>query len=87
VINIAYTPQSLFDIPETSMVTNDFTYSFHAFVAAPGLEGTVVRTGAPCATVEDVVAGVLLCELHDTSNSAAAATSDETREDFMLPKK
>ena len=70
-----------------SMVTNDCTYSFHAFVAAPGLEGTVVRTGAPCATVEDVVAGVLLCELHDTNISAAATISDETREDFMLPRK
>ena len=66
------------------MVTNDFTYSFHAFVAAPGLEGTVVRTGAPCATVEDVVAGVLLCELHDTENSATAAMNNEARADFML---
>jgi len=69
------------------MVTNDFTYSFHAFVAAPGLEGTVVRTGAPCTTVEDVVAGVLLRELHDTNSSAAATISVETREGFMLPRK
>ena len=69
------------------MVTNDFTYSFHAFVAAPGFEGTVVRTGAPCITVEEVVVGVVLCELHDINNSAAATISDETREDFMLPKK
>ena len=53
----------------------------------PGFEGTVVRTGAPCTTVEELVVGVLLCELHDTNNSAAATTSDETREDFMLPKK
>jgi len=68
-------------------VTNDFTYSFHAFVAAPGLEGTVVRTGAPCAAVEDVVAGVLLCELHDASSSAVATINEDTREDFMLPKK
>jgi hypothetical protein len=37
--------------------------------------------------VEAVVVGVLLCELHDTNNSATATTSDETREDFMLPKK
>ena len=70
-----------------SMVTNDCTYSFHAFVAAPGLEGTVVRTGAPCATVEEVVVGVLRCELHDTNISAAATISDETREDLILPKK
>jgi len=69
------------------MVTNDFTYSFHAFVAAPGLEGTVVRTGAPSTTVEDVVAGVLLRELHDTNSSAAATISVETREGFMLPRK
>jgi hypothetical protein len=47
----------------------------------------VVRTGARCTTVEEVVVGVLLCELHDTNNSATATTSDETREDFMLPKK
>ena len=66
------------------MVTNDFTYSFHAFVAAPGLEGTVVRTGAPCATVDEVVVGVLLCELHDTENSATAAMNNEVRAVFML---
>jgi hypothetical protein len=84
---MAYVPQSLFDIPETSMVTNDCTYFSQAFVAAPGFEGTVVRTGAPCITVEDVVTGVVLCELHDINNSAAATISDETREDFMLPKK
>ena len=65
------------------MVTNDFTYSFHAFVAAPGLEGTVVRTGAPCATVEDVVTGVPLCELHDASSSVAAMINEATRDDFM----
>ena len=65
------------------MVTNDFTYSFHAFVAAPGLEGTVVRTGASCSTVEDVVAGVLLCELHDASSSAVAMINEDTRDDFM----
>jgi len=65
------------------MVTNDFTYSFHAFVAAPGFEGTVVRTGAPCTTVEDVVTGVLLCELHDTSSSAVAMINEDTRDDFM----
>jgi len=65
------------------MVTNDFTYSFHAFVAAPGLEGTVVRTGAPCATVEDVVTGVLLRELHDASSSAIAMINEDTRDDFM----
>ena len=65
------------------MVTNDFTYSFHAFVAAPGFEGTVVRTGAPGATVEDVVAGVLLCELHDASSSAVAMINEDTRDDFM----
>ena len=65
------------------MVTNDFTYSFHAFVAAPGLDGIVVRTGALCATVEDVVAGVLLCELHDASSSAVAMINEDTRDDFM----
>ena len=65
------------------MVTNDFTYSFHAFVAAPGFDGTVVRTGAPCATVEGVVAGVLLCELHDASSSAVAIINEDTRDDFM----
>ena len=65
------------------MVTNDFTYSFHAFVAAPGFDGTVVRTGAPCATVDDVVAGVLLCELHDASSSAVAMINEDTRGDFM----
>ena len=65
------------------MVTNDFTYSFHACVAAPGLEGTVVRTGASCSTVEDVVAGVLLCELHDASSSAVAMINEDTRDDFM----
>ena len=65
------------------MVTNDFTYSFHAFVAAPGLDGTVVRTGAPCATVEDVLAGLLLCELHDASSSAVAMMNEDTRDDFM----
>ena len=64
-------------------MTNDFTYSFHAFVAAPGLEGTVVRTGAPCATVEDVVAGVLLCELHDASSTAVATINEDTQDDFM----
>jgi hypothetical protein len=80
-------PQSLFEISEMSMVTNDCTYVSQAFVAAPGFEGIVVRTGAPCATVEEVVVGVLLCELHDTNNSAATTTSDETREDFILPKK
>ena len=69
------------------MVTNDCTYFSHALVAAPGFEGTVVRTGTPCTTVEEVVEGVLLCELHDTSNSAAATISVETREDFMLPRK
>jgi hypothetical protein len=37
--------------------------------------------------VEEVVEGVLLCELHDTSNSAAATISVETREGFMLPRK
>jgi hypothetical protein len=37
--------------------------------------------------VEEVVVGVVLCELHDINNSAAATISDETREDFMLPKK
>jgi len=84
---MAYVPQSLFDIPETSMVTNDCTYFSHALVAAPGFEGTVVRTGAPCTTVEEVVEGVLLCELHDTSNSAVAMINEDTREDFMLPKK
>ena len=66
------------------MVTNDFTYSFHAFVAAPGLEGTVVRTGAPCATVDEVVVDVLLCELQDTENSATAAMNNEVRAVFML---
>ena len=65
------------------MVTNDFTYSFHAFVAAPGFEGTVVRTGAPCATVDEVVVGVLLCELHDASSSAVAMINEDTRDDFM----
>ena len=65
------------------MVTNDFTYSFHAFVAAPGFEGTVVRTGAPCATVDEVVVGVLLCELHDTNSSAVAMINEDTRDDFM----
>lgn len=65
------------------MVTNDFTYSFHAFVAAPGLDGTVVRTGAPCATVDDVVAGVLLCELHAINSSAVAMINEDTRGDFM----
>ena len=66
------------------MVTNDFTYSFHAFVAAPGFEGTVVRTGAPCATVDEVVVGVLLCELHDIDNSATTAMNNEARAVFML---
>ncbi len=66
------------------MVTNDFTYSFHAFVAAPGFEGTVVRTGEPCATVDEVVVGVLLCELQDTENSATAAMNNEVRAVFML---
>jgi hypothetical protein len=84
---MAYVPQSLFEISETSMVTNDCTYFSHALVAAPGFEGTVVRTGTPCTTVEEVVEGVLLCELHDTSNSAAATISVETREGFMLPRK
>ncbi len=42
------------------MVTNDFTYSFHACVAAPGFEGTVVRTGELCTTEDEVVVGVLL---------------------------
>ena len=65
------------------MVTNDFTYSFHAFVAAPGFEGSVVRTGAPCATVDEVVVGVLLCELHDASSSAVAMINEDTRDDFM----
>ena len=65
------------------MVTNDFTYSFHAFVAAPGFDGTVVRTGAPCATVDEVVVGVLLCELHDTNSSAVAMINEDTRDDFM----
>ena len=65
------------------MVTNDFTYSFHAFVAAPGLDGTVVRTGALCATVDDVVAGVLLCELHAINSSAVAMINEDTRGDFM----
>ena len=65
------------------MVTNDFTYSFHAFVAAPGFEGTVVRTGELCTTVEDVVTGVLLCELHDTNSSAVAMINEDTRDDFM----
>jgi hypothetical protein len=69
------------------MVTKDCTYVSQAFVAAPGFEGTVVRTGAPCATVEEVVVGVLLCELHDTSNSAVAMINEDTREDFMLPRK
>ena len=65
------------------MVTNDFTYSFHAFVAAPGFEGTVVRTGAPCITVEEVVVGVVLCELHDASSTAVATINEDTRDDFM----
>ena len=65
------------------MVTNDFTYSFHAFVAAPGFDGTVVRTGAPCATVDEVVVGVLLCELHDASSIAVAMINEDTRDDFM----
>ena len=65
------------------MMTNDFTYSFHACVAAPGFEGTVVRTGAPCATVDEVVVGVLLCELHDASSSAVAMINEDTRDDFM----
>jgi hypothetical protein len=69
------------------MVTNDCTYFSHALVAAPGFEGTVVRTGTPCATVEDVVAGVLLCELHDTNSSAVAMINEDTRDDFMLPRK
>ena len=66
------------------MVTNDFTYSFHAFVAAPGFEGTVVRTGELCTTVDEVVVGVLLCELQDIENSATAAMNNEARADFML---
>ena len=37
--------------------------------------------------ITKVVEGVLLCELHDTSNSAAATISVETREGFMLPRK
>ena len=65
------------------MVTNDCTYFSHALAAAPGFEGTVVRTGAPCTTVEEVVEGVLLCELHDTSNSAVAMINEYTRDDFM----
>ena len=69
------------------MVTKDCTYVSQAFVAAPGFEGTVVRTGARCTTVEEVVVGVLLCELHDINNSATATISVETREGFMLPRK
>lgn len=65
-------------------MTNDFTYSFHAFVAAPGFDGTVVRTGELCATMDEVVVGVLLCELQDIDNSATAAMNNEARADFML---
>ncbi len=66
------------------MVTNDFTYSLHAFVAAPGFEGTVVRTGELCTTVDEVVVGVLLCELQDIDNIATAAMNNEARAVFML---
>ena len=44
VTNIAYTPQSLFEIADTSTTSKVLTQLVHAFVAAPGRQGTVVRT-------------------------------------------
>ena len=64
---IPYTPQSLFDTPDTSIVTNDFTHLSHAFNAAPGFHGTVVRDGSPMVVLGAEVVVALLPEFEHAS--------------------
>jgi hypothetical protein len=70
VTNIAYTPQSPFEIAETSTTSYDFTNVFHAFAAAPVTQATVV----------DVAGGtVVVVGADDDEEVQAPRTSGTTR--------
>lgn len=60
-------------MPETSTTSNVFTHLFHAFTAAPGFQGTVVRDGVP--RVVDgatVVVGIDAADEHAVREAMAA---------------